>query len=127
MLSDDQGIPTAAAPVAGTPFDFLTPRALGATVLDTAYSDLKRDADGLARVLLTTAQGDRRVTLWLDQQHRFLMLFTGDSLPDPRRRRRRGLGIEPMTCAPNAMQSGDGLRRLAPGEAFTSSWGITSS
>lgn len=52
------------------------------------------------------------------------MLFTGESLPDPRRRQ-RGLGIEPMTCAPNALQSGDGLRRLAPDEVFTSSWGIT--
>jgi len=53
-----------------------------------------------------------------------LMLFTGDSLPDPGRRR-RGLGIEPMTCAPNALQSGDGLRILQAGESFTSAWGIT--
>lgn len=62
MRPDDQGIPTAAAPVTCTRFDFLAPGTLGATVLDTAYSDLNRDADGLARVLLTTAQGERRVT-----------------------------------------------------------------
>lgn len=126
MPSDAQGIPTATEAVDGTPFDFLEPRALAATVLDTAYSELRRDHDGLARVRIATVDGERAVTLWLDEQHPFLMLFTGDSLPDPARRR-RGLGIEPMTCAPNALQSGDGLRRLASGEAFTSSWGITPS
>ena len=91
-----------------------------------AHTRTLRSADGLARVRLATADGEQAVTLWLDEQHPFLMLFTGDSLPDPARRR-RGLGIEPMTCAPNAQQSGDGLRRLASGEAFTSSWGITPS
>lgn len=62
------------------------------------------------------------MTLWLDESYPYLMLFTGDSLPDERR---RGLGIEPMTCAPNALQSGEGVRILAPGESFTSAWGIT--
>ena len=51
------------------------------------------------------------------------MLFTGDSLPEPARRR-RGLGIEPMTCAPNALQSGEGLQTLAPGESVATAWGI---
>ena len=126
MPSDAQGIPTATEAVDGTPFDFLEPRALAATVLDTAYSELRRDQDGLARVRIATADGEQAVTIWLDEQHPFLTLFTGDSLPDPARRR-RGLGIEPMNCAPNALQSGDGLRRLASGEAFTNSWGITPS
>jgi aldose 1-epimerase len=47
------------------------------------------------------------------------MLFTGDSLADPARRR-QGLGVEPMTCAPNALQTGVGLHVLAPGESFGS-------
>jgi aldose 1-epimerase len=29
-----------------------------------------------------------------------------------------------MTCAPNAYQSGDGLRTLQPGETLISAWGI---
>ena len=124
LLCDDQGIPTATEPVHGTPFDFLKPRPLDATVLDTGYGELCRDPDGLARVRLATADGEQHVTLWLDEHYRFLMLFTGDTLPDPARRR-RGLGIEPMTCAPNALQSGDGLRTLAAGESLATSWGIT--
>jgi aldose 1-epimerase len=49
-------------------------------------------------------------------------VFTGDTL-DPARRR-RGLAVEPMTCAPNAFVSGDGLRVLEPEETWTTIWGI---
>jgi len=31
---------------------------------------------------------------------------------------------EPMTCAPNAFQSGDGLVTLEPGESLSARWGI---
>ena len=48
------------------------------------------------------------------------MLFTGDPLPDVDR---RSLAVEPMTCAPNAFRSGDGLVSLEPGESTTSSLG----
>ena len=51
------------------------------------------------------------------------MLFTGDTLGDVGRRR-QGLAVEPMTCAPNAFRTGDGLRIIEPGEAFRASWGI---
>jgi aldose 1-epimerase len=123
LETDDRGIPTGASPVTGTGYDFLAPRQLGDTKLDTGYTDLVRGEDGLARVEL---QGpDSRVTtLWLDENYPYLMLFTGDSLPDPGRRR-RGLGIEPMTCAPNAFQSGEGLLTIPPGETCSARWGIT--
>ena len=39
----------------------------------------------------------------------------------------RSLGIEPMTCAPNAFQSGEGLVTLQAGQSFASSWGIEAS
>jgi aldose 1-epimerase len=68
--------------------------------------------------------GGETATLWLDASYPFLMLFTGDTLPDAARRR-RSLGVEPMTCAPNAFQSRDGLRTLAPGESISCAWGIT--
>lgn len=123
LTSDERGIPTGSEPVEGTRFDFLKARVLGDNQLDTGYGDLRRDEDGRARVRVTTPDGRRRSTLWLDENYRYLMLFTGDSLPEPARRR-RGLGIEPMTCAPNALQSGEGLQILAPGEWFSSSWGI---
>jgi aldose 1-epimerase len=127
LPADDRGIPTGErSSVEGTEYDFRAARQIGQTKLDTGFTELERDDDGLARVTLNTPNRGPGVTLWLDRSYPYLMLFTGDSLPDPARRR-RGLGIEPMTCAPNAFQTGDGLQRLAPGESFTSSWGITPS
>ena len=37
---------------------------------------------------------------------------------------RRGLAVEPMTCPPNAFQTGDALIRLEPGAGVSASWGI---
>jgi aldose 1-epimerase len=50
------------------------------------------------------------------------MVFTGDALPEGERR--RSIAVEPMTCAPNAFVSGDGLVVLDPGETHTAAWGI---
>src|SRR3712207_8930171 len=58
-----------------------------------------------------------------DDAHRYLMLFTGDSI---REVDRRSLAVEPMTCPPNAFQTGESLIRLEPGQAVTTSWGIAS-
>lgn len=126
MPSDDQQIPTGLDPVDGTKYDFRTPKTIADTVLDVGYTDLVRDQDGLARVTLRDPAQAESVCLWLDENYPYLMLFTGDTLPE-KERRRRGLGVEPMTCAPNAFQSGDGLTVLEPGESFTSTWGITPS
>ena len=62
------------------------------------------------------------LTLWLDDAYGYVMLFTGDPLPDVDR---RSIAVEPMTCPPNAFRSGEALIRLEPGRSFTSTWGIT--
>lgn len=123
LESDDRQIPVANRPVEGTPYDFRQPRVIGQTKLDTGYRDLARDADGRARVVLGAPRGGPRTAVWLDASYEYVMVFTGDSLPQPERRR-RGLGVEPMTCAPNAFASGDGLLRLDPGATHAGSWGI---
>lgn len=125
LPTDDRGIPSGAEPVTNTDYDFQAPRLIREARLDTGYTDLVRDRDGIARVELRAPDG-RTIALWLDQNYQYLMLFTGDSLSDPNRRR-RGLGVEPMTCAPNAFQTGEGLRVLQPGESYAASWGITTS
>jgi aldose 1-epimerase len=121
LTSDERGIPTGAEPVDGSEYDFREPQPIGTAKLDTAFTDLERDNDGRARVHLASPGGDRATTFWLDESYRYLMLFTGDALPDVNR---RSLGIEPMTCAPNAFQSGDGLVILEPGESLAACWGI---
>jgi aldose 1-epimerase len=60
-------------------------------------------------------------TLWVNESYGYLMIFTGDGLADVDR---RSIAVEPMTCAPNAFRSGDGLIRLEPGESHVGLWGI---
>ena len=50
------------------------------------------------------------------------MVFTGDTLAPESRR--RALAVEPMTCAPDAFNTGEGLRVLEPGESVSGRWGI---
>lgn len=124
LETDDRGIPTGRRlPTRGTDYDFTAPRAIGDAQLDTAFGELTRDEHGRAFIRLASDHGGRSAALWLDHAHPYVMAFTGDTLPDPARRR-RSLGLEPMTCAPNAFQTGDGLHVLAPGETFGSAWGI---
>src|SRR6185503_14996296 len=115
VLSDERGLPTGTEPVEGTAYDFRRPRPIGTTRLDHAFTDLERDGDGIARVELRRPDGSG-VALWVDESYRFLMLFTGDPLPDVNR---RSLAVEPMTCPPNAFRSGDSLVRLEPGASHT--------
>jgi aldose 1-epimerase len=116
-----RGLPGKVGPVDGTDLDFRSARQLGATQLDHTFTDLERDGDGIVRVELGDPAGEAGITVWADERHPFLQLFTGDPLPDVNR---RSLAVEPMTCAPNAFRTGEGLVRLEPGESVTSVWGI---
>ncbi|HEY7399023.1 MAG TPA: aldose 1-epimerase family protein [Gaiellaceae bacterium] len=120
LLSDDRSLPCGRAAVAGTELDFRAPRAIGTTVLDTCFTDLERDGDGRARIELRDPAG-AGVALWLDDRHGYVMVFSGDPLPDVAR---RSLAVEPMTCPPNAFRTGEAVVTLEPGSAFTSEWGI---
>jgi aldose 1-epimerase len=118
--TDDRGIPVAASAVEDTPFDLRHAQPLGDRAIDNAFTGLRRDDDGWASVVVTTADGVE-VTLRMDAAYRYVEIFTGDTLPEVERRR-RGLDVEPMTCAPNAFRTGDGLLTLAPGETHTATW-----
>jgi aldose 1-epimerase len=121
---DDRLLP-AGAPVAveGTEYDFRRARPVGPLELDTCFGDLERDPDGLARVKLSTADDGRELTVWMDERFSYVQAFTADTLAEARRR--RGIAIEPMTCAPDAFNSGDGLLALVPGASFSGRWGLS--
>lgn len=122
LTSDEHGIPVGSGPVDGTDADFREARTIGETRLDTAFTGLVRDRDGLARVELRHPDRGGGLTVWVDEHYRYLMLYTGDDRPDVRR---RSLAVEPMTCPPNAFNSGDDLIVLEPGEMFQGGWGIS--
>lgn len=113
-------IPIGREPVDATPYDFRKPRAIGPLHIDLAFTDLERDALGRATLSL---QGPlRTVQVWVDESWPYIQVFTADPLPTLRRR--RSLGVEPMTCPPNALQTGEDVVRLRPGQTVTGRWGI---
>jgi aldose 1-epimerase len=123
LQTDEFQIPIGRLPVDGTSFDFRAGATLGDVQIDHAFTDLTRDSDGMARVMMASAETGRSVTVWIDEHYPYLMLFTGDTIEDESRRR-RGLGVEPMTCPPNGFATGENVIRLEPGEAVTTRWGI---
>jgi aldose 1-epimerase len=124
LVTDGRGLPTATPAVAGSELDFTAARWIGPTILDTAFTDLRRDADGIARVDLDDTSGGRGVTLWMDDRFGYVLVFTGDTL-EPVSRRRNSIAVEPMTCPPDALRSGVDLIRLEPGATWSGRWGIT--
>jgi aldose 1-epimerase len=121
LVHDERDLPVGSEPVDGTEFDFREARPIGTTILDNAFTDLERGPDGRARVTLHDPEAGRTVTLSVNEHYGYLMLFTGDPLPDVNR---RALAVEPMTCPPNAFRTGDSVVRLAPGDSAAGVWTI---
>jgi aldose 1-epimerase len=122
---DERKVPCGRGDVADTDDDFRVARPLRGHTLDTPFSGLARDEEGVAEVRLHNPKQDRTVVLWMDAAHRWAQVYTGDDLPeDPR----RALAVEPMTAPPNAFATGEDLILLAPhgtdGDEHSSSWGI---
>jgi len=123
LETDHRQIPTGRVlSTAGTEYEFNSPRTIGSTRLDTAFTGLGRDHDGLAWIELTSSDGRRQVAMWLDSTFEYLMAFTGDTLDETARR--RSIALEPMTCAPDAFRNCMGLKVLEPGQRVTARWGL---
>jgi len=121
LTSPDRQLPTGTEQVAGTSYDFSRLRQVGDLHIDYAFTDLERDGDGRSWVRLHAPDG-MTAQLWVDAGYPLVELFTADTLSDDRRR--RGLGVEPMTCPPNAFQTGERVLRLRPGQSASTEWGV---
>ena len=97
------------------------PRAIGATEIDHAFTDIAFDGGGQARVLVRDPGGTGVGMAW-DRTCRWLQIHTADKQPPAPNR--LGLAVEPMTCPPDAFNSGVDLIRLEPGTTHEASWSI---
>ena len=116
---DERLLPRTTRPVEHTDLDFRTACRVGDVRLDTAYTDVLRDEDGMWRC--TVAAGDRRATLWADAAFGWLQVFTAIA---EERKGEVGIAVEPMTCPADAFNSGTSLVVLEPGQEWTGTWGI---
>jgi aldose 1-epimerase len=121
LTDDERQLPRGSEEVAGTEYDFSRPKRIGTLALDYPFTELERDSDGLAWVHLKGAD-ERTVSMHVDESYHYIELYTADTLAEDRRR--RGLGAEPMTCPPNAFQTGEDVISLQPGEKTSASWGV---
>jgi len=119
---DDQSDPVGESSVVGTGYDLRAGRRVGELDLDDGFADVTV-RDGLVQHHLAADDG-RRVTLWGDENMRFVQVFTPRNFPGMDGTTRQAVAIEPMTAPADALNSGIGLRWLAPDETWTVSWGI---
>ena len=117
FVTDERMLPTGTRPADAALRDGIR---LGDTTLDTGFTDLARDEDGLVRTTLTAPDG-RRLTLWQGEGFDFVQVYTATNYPG----QDLAVAIEPMTAPADALNSGLGIRRLASDESWTLRWGIT--
>jgi aldose 1-epimerase len=110
-------IPVDSHRVAKTSFDLRRGRRLRDVRLDDAFTDLIT-TDGRGHAEVRGPDGGAR--LWFDDAFGYLQVFTKADLTPGQ----HGVAVEPMTCAPDAFNSGAGLVVLAPGAKWRGRWGI---
>ncbi|MGM7671662.1 aldose 1-epimerase family protein [Microbacterium sp. A93] len=121
-VTPDRLSPVAVEPVEQHPeWDFREARAIGDVFIDHAFTELSR-ADGVAEVRVVAADGHGVALSW-DESCPWVQVHTADT-PDPATHR-IGLAVEPMTCPPDAFNSGVDLIVLEPGAEAAASWRFT--
>ncbi|WP_374947509.1 aldose 1-epimerase family protein [Agreia sp.] len=103
-------------------FDFIASRPIDSTFIDHAFTELERDAAGRATVRVTTHDGASGVGISWGTECQWVQVHTADQ-PVPSIHR-IGLAVEPMTCPPDAFNTGTDLVVLEPDDEHSASWTI---
>lgn len=127
-LDPDRMLPNGTSEaVHDTEYDFTEHRSLRGIVLDAPFSALDADPDGRCRHELRASDGTT-TTLWTSRAFGWLQVFTADpGIGKGYPGRGRAVAMEPMTCPPNAFNSGIDQIVLAPGGTWSGEWGVTAS
>jgi aldose 1-epimerase len=121
-VTHDRLLPVRQMPVDGTELDLRRAQVIGGRYIDHAYTGLLPEEDGFAHVRLLSGDGTGVQCTWDPGPLPWLQIHTADT-PDPATNR-TGLAVEPMTCAPDAFNSGEGLLVLQPDEEHVVSWTV---
>lgn len=125
VVDPDRKLPKGAAPVEEGGLDFRTARRLAGIDLDTAFTGLQIAGDGRWRVEVGGLQGGSgSVAVWGNAAFPWVQVFT-DHARDEGAQGPRGIAVEPLTCPPDAFNSGTGLVVLEPGARWSGEWGIS--
>lgn len=120
QVTPDRLLPVGESSVEGHDFDFRTEKVLGRMEIDHAFTGISRDTHGTARVCVYDPSGTGVELAW-GSAWPWVQIHTGDKPVGPDR---LGLAVEPMTCPPDAFNSGTDVVRLAAGQVHSASWSI---
>lgn len=121
-VTPERLVPTRLGNVDGGELDFRGGRAIGGTEVDHAFTGLTADASGRTRARVLGEDGLGVQCEWDATSMPWVQVHTADRR-DPARTR-RGLALEPMTCPPDAFNSGTDLVVLSPGDKHTAEWRV---
>lgn len=119
-VTPDRLLPVEMKSVEQHEFDFRSPRQLGSLKIDHAFTAISRDDQGRARVRVQDPAGTGVELEW-GPEWPWVQIHTADKPVGPDR---LGLAVEPMTCPPDAFNSGTDLLHLEPGESHSAAWTI---
>ncbi|MTV26710.1 aldose 1-epimerase family protein [Nitriliruptoraceae bacterium ZYF776] len=119
---DERLLPEATVAAAGHALDLRDRRTLAGLEIDHCYGALEARTDGHVEVSVLDADGVGATCRWDPAVLPWVQVHTADR-PEPDAHR-VGLAIEPMTCPPDAFNSGVDLAVLEPGEEHTATWTI---
>ncbi|TDD99991.1 aldose 1-epimerase family protein [Jiangella asiatica] len=122
-VTPDRLLPVGRAPVDGSAFDFRAARTIGDTFVDHAFTALSADDRGTAQVRVLAADGRGVACTWDAANCPWVQIHTADRPGEAGHR--VGLAVEPMTCPPDAFNSGVDLVVMAPGETHRATWTIS--
>jgi aldose 1-epimerase len=117
LLVDDVQVPIGLQSVDRTAYDLRRGKKLKNLRLDDGFTGLAL-TNGRSVAEVRGKSGGARI--WFDETFRYLQVFTPEELTGGL----PAVAIEPMTCAPDAFNSGDGLIVLNPGASWSGSWGV---
>ncbi len=118
---DERLIPTATAEVAAVDNDFRDGSLIGDREIDHAFTGLGRDQGGVTAVEVL-GPGRDGVRMSFGRWAPWVQIHTADR-PE-RDWNRAGLAVEPMSCPPDAFNSGIDLTVLEPGGRHDADWTI---
>lgn len=105
--ADSHMIPVKAHDVASFGLDFRSPTRIGAAELDHAFAGLPQGTWSV-----TLRSPDTGVGVSLSSDARWLQVYSGQTI------RRAGVAVEPMSCPPNAFNSGTDIVALGAGQSY---------
>ena len=123
LSSADRMLPERIVAVEEEPdLDFRVGRAIDRTVLNHCYTGWHRTDDGLAGVTVRGADGHGARITW-DRRAEWAQIYSAEEQVGGVHR--AALAVEPMTCPPDAFNSGTDLQSVPPGAQVDAGWVIS--